>query len=85
MRVTLYAKSECELCDRARAQLEALQTEIPHQLVEVDIESEPTLEARFSERVPVVEVGPLAVDEPLLAPVSRPEAPRTPPYAGTPQ
>lgn len=65
MRVTLYARSECELCDRVREQLVALQDEIPHQLVEVDIESEPTLTTRYGERVPVVEVGPYTLSAPF--------------------
>ncbi len=65
MRVTLYSKSGCGLCDRARAQLDTLQAEIPHQLVEVNIESEPKLEARFADRVPVVEVGPYTLSAPF--------------------
>lgn len=65
MRVTLYSKAECGLCDKARAQLDALRKEIPHQLVEVDIESEPTLRERYSERVPVVEVGPYTLNAPF--------------------
>lgn len=65
MRVTLYSKSECGLCDEARAQLDALRKEIPHQLVEVDIGSEPTLAARYAERVPVVEVGPYTLNAPF--------------------
>jgi len=65
MRVTLYSKAECGLCDKARAELDALRKEIPHQLVEVDIESEPTLAARYAERVPVVEVGPYTLNAPF--------------------
>ncbi len=65
MRVTLYSKAECALCDEARGQLNALQKEIPHQLVEVDIESEPSLAARFADRVPVIEVGPYTLNAPF--------------------
>jgi uncharacterized membrane protein/glutaredoxin len=65
MRVTLYSKSECGLCDKARDELAALQKEIPHQLIEVDIESEPSLVARYAERVPVVEVGPYTLNAPF--------------------
>lgn len=65
MRVTLYSKSDCHLCDEARSQLEALQQEVPHTLVEVDIETEPTLAARYAERVPVVEMGPYTLSAPF--------------------
>jgi uncharacterized membrane protein/glutaredoxin len=65
MRVTLYSKRDCALCDRARAQLEALQNEVPHNLVEVDIESEPMLAARFADSVPVVEIGPYRLKAPF--------------------
>lgn len=65
MRVTLFSKSECELCDAARTQLNAFQKEIPHQLVEVDIDSEPALAARFAERVPVVQAGPYTLNAPF--------------------
>lgn len=69
MRVTLYTKPACELCDQARADLVELQGEIPHRLVEVDIESDPVLAARFGESVPVIESGPYT----LRAPFTRTE------------
>jgi uncharacterized membrane protein/glutaredoxin len=65
MRVTLYTKAHCELCDRARDQLAGLQQEIPHTLVEVDIESEATLSAKYGEMVPVVEIGPYTLKAPF--------------------
>lgn len=65
MRVTLYTKDNCKLCDEAKTALERLAEEVPHHLVEVDIESEPTLQARYSERVPVIEVGPYTLEAPF--------------------
>ena len=51
-RVVLYHGRGCSLCDRARAQLDAL--EVPYEAV--DITGEPELEARYREWLPVVEV-----------------------------
>lgn len=65
MRVTLYTKDECSPCASAKRFLESIQEDIPHTLVEVDIQSEPTLEARYGERVPVIEVGPYKLEAPF--------------------
>ncbi|MGA9532764.1 MAG: DUF2085 domain-containing protein [Anaerolineales bacterium] len=65
MRVTLYTKSNCGLCEQAKAILLSLQSEFPHKLIEVDIETEPRLMERFGESVPVVEVGPYTLSAPF--------------------
>ena len=65
MRVTLYSKEDCELCDQAKADLESLQSEIPHQLIEIDIQADPTLFERFGQQIPVVEVGPYTLAAPF--------------------
>jgi len=65
MRVTLYSKSDCPLCDEARAALDSLQGEIPHERIEVDIESDPSLLALYGEAVPVVQVGPYTLRAPF--------------------
>lgn len=65
MRVTLYTKSDCGLCDQAKEELRALQAEFPHKLIEVDIEAEPRLMERFGEEVPVVEAGPYTISAPF--------------------
>jgi uncharacterized membrane protein len=65
MRVTLYTRPACELCDQARADLQELQAEIPHRLVEVDVESDPVLLGRFGETVPVIESGPFTLRAPF--------------------
>lgn len=63
--MTLFTKADCELCDQARDQLAALQDVVPHTLIEVDIESEPSLAARFGDQIPVVEVGPYMLRAPF--------------------
>jgi len=65
MRVTLYTKKDCTLCDQARADLAELQPSVPHRLVEIDIESDPVLSARHGESVPVVETGPYTLRAPF--------------------
>lgn len=65
MRVTLYTKKECELCDEAKAELAALQPGLPHRLVEVDVESDPVLMERFGQSVPVIEAGPYTLRSPF--------------------
>jgi len=65
MRVNLYTKKDCELCDQARSDLAELQASLPHRLVEIDIETDPVLMARHGESVPVVEAGPYTLRAPF--------------------
>lgn len=65
MRVTLYTRQPCPLCDEARQALQALQPEHPHQLVEVDVDQHPALAARHGEHVPVIEAGPYTLRAPF--------------------
>ena len=51
-RLALYHGRGCSLCDRARAQLDALG--VPYEAV--DITGDPELEARYREWLPVVEI-----------------------------
>ena len=54
--VVLYHAPGCHLCERARAVLEGLRTELGFELREVDISGDPELEARYRELLPVVEI-----------------------------
>lgn len=65
MRVTLFTKMDCQLCDEARRELEGLQREFPHELVEVDINSDSSLLARYAEDIPVIKVGPYELKAPF--------------------
>jgi glutaredoxin len=66
-RVTLYARSDCHLCDEARAGLEQLRSDgLEFELDEVDIDADDELHARFLERIPVVELGGEIVSELFL-------------------
>jgi glutaredoxin len=52
--VTLYSRAGCHRCDDARAALERIRATTPFALVEVDIESDDGLHARYLERIPVI-------------------------------
>ena len=67
LNVTLYEKPDCKLCDEVREQLKDLQSKFPHRLAEVNIDSDPELQQKYAEQIPVVEVGPYK----LKAPISR--------------
>ena len=54
IRVEIYGKRDCCLCDEAKAALLKVQREIPFELHEIDIESTPELYERYKERIPLV-------------------------------
>jgi glutaredoxin len=54
MRVILYSRTGCHLCDVARGVLEAEREITAFELVEVDIEGDDRLELEYGIRVPVV-------------------------------
>jgi glutaredoxin len=61
--VTLYTRPGCHLCDQARQELLALPEAGGFQLVEVDIDTDDDLHARYLERIPVVEIDGVVVTE----------------------
>src|ERR687889_586050 len=63
--VTLYTRRDCQLCDQAKADLETLQGNYPHRLVEIDIDSDPILQKAYLVEIPVVEVGPYVLKAPF--------------------
>ena len=52
-RVTLYSRPGCHLCDDAREVVVRVGAQLGESFDEVDIESDPDLEDRFGEEVPV--------------------------------
>ena len=63
--VTLYMREECHLCEQAKEDLDSLQEQYPHRLVEVDIDSDPALQRAYLVEIPVVEVGPYRLKAPF--------------------
>lgn len=56
MRVILYSRPGCHLCDAARDVLLAERARTPFDLVEVDVARDDDLERVYGIRIPVVEV-----------------------------
>jgi glutaredoxin len=54
-KLTLYSRTYCHLCDDMLAALEHLRGEHDFDLAVVDVDADPALEAKFDERVPVLE------------------------------
>jgi uncharacterized membrane protein len=69
IQVILYTRKACHLCHETQADLEALQSEYPHYLGLVDIESSPALQRKYGLEIPVVEIGSFI----LKAPITRDE------------
>jgi uncharacterized membrane protein len=65
IRVTLFTKAGCKLCEDVKRDLARIQADIPHELVEVDIETDPALHERYRDLIPVVVVGPYTLDAPI--------------------
>jgi hypothetical protein len=65
LNVTLYTRKGCHLCDQVKTDLDSLQSTNPHRLIEVDIESDDALHAKYLEIIPVVEVGPYSLKAPI--------------------
>ena len=54
LRLTLYGKPECCLCDEAREAVAEVRRDRPFDLEEVDISLDPLLNRRYGERIPVL-------------------------------
>ena len=65
LNVTLYGKPGCKLCDEVREQLNSLQAKFPHRLAEVSIESDPVLQKKYFDQIPIVQVGPYELKAPI--------------------
>lgn len=60
--VTLYYREFDEITTRVRDALGELQADYPHQLVLIDIATEPSLQVIYGMRAPVVQVGPYKLE-----------------------
>jgi thiol-disulfide isomerase/thioredoxin len=57
VRLTLYGRTYCHLCEDMLRALERLQDELDFSVETVDVDADPALELRYGELVPVL-VGP---------------------------
>lgn len=53
-RLTLYERAWCHLCDDMLTALQPLLAEFGAHVERIDVDADPTLEARYNERVPVL-------------------------------
>ena len=65
--VTLFTRPDCHLCEQAKTDLVAIQSQIPHQLLEVNIDSDPALQKKYLVEIPVIEVGPYRLKAPFTS------------------
>jgi len=54
MRLRVYGRGDCQLCDDMLAALRGLQAQLAFGFDLFDVDADPALEARFGERVPVL-------------------------------
>ena len=55
--LTLYSRPDCCLCEEMKAVLVQVQQDIPFDLEEIDISTDPALEACFGQEIPVLFVN----------------------------
>jgi uncharacterized membrane protein len=71
LNVTLFTRKNCQLCEQAREDLNTLQAEIPHKLVEIDIDTDEAILKTYLAEIPVVEAGPYRLKAPFGLPELR--------------
>ena len=63
--VTLFSRKDCHLCEQAVEDLQALQEEIPHNLMIIDIDDDPAVLEAYHLRIPVIQAGSFTLDAPF--------------------
>jgi len=63
--VKLFTRKGCQLCDQVEEDLRSLQEQIPHRVLEIDIDSDPALQQKYKDSIPVVEIGPYTLSAPI--------------------
>jgi glutaredoxin len=57
IRVEIYSRPGCHLCDEAKEVIERVRSRVPFDLRIVNIETDPKLERDYGEKIPVVFIG----------------------------
>lgn len=65
LQVILYSRLGCHLCDQVKQDLADLQERYPHQLTEIDIESNRELHQAYALEIPVLKIGPYTLKAPI--------------------
>jgi glutaredoxin len=53
-RIAIYGRKDCHLCDEAKAAVARATAGLAVEIVEIDVDTDPMLQARFDREVPVV-------------------------------
>lgn len=69
LNLIFYSRPDCHLCEQAREDLAALQAQIPHQVLEINIDENPAAQKKYFAEIPVIEIGSYI----LRAPFTRSE------------
>jgi uncharacterized membrane protein len=64
IKVLLYFRQDCHLCEVAQTDLNELQGKYPHSLILIDIDSNKDLQRAYGFDVPVIEIGPYRIKPP---------------------
>ena len=56
MRVTVYTRRGCHLCDEAKQVIESVRRRAPFDYEEFDIDADPQLRQLYNEEVPVIAI-----------------------------
>jgi glutaredoxin len=62
-KVTLYSKAGCHLCDEARDMLDEIATQVPYDLIEIDIRKDPQFFELYRYRIPVILLNETVIAE----------------------
>ncbi len=54
IRIDIYSKPECSLCDKAKAVIKKFKNKYPLTISEIDISSDPVLFGKYKEKIPVI-------------------------------
>lgn len=65
LQITLYSRADCHLCEQVKEDLAALQEQYPHQLTEIDIDSNADFLNKFALEIPVLQIGPYTLKAPI--------------------
>lgn len=65
LQVILYSRPGCHLCEQVKEDLSRLQARYPHQLTEIDIETNAELHQSYALEIPVVKIGPYTLKAPI--------------------
>lgn len=63
--IILYYRKNDPASEAARSDLRSLKEKFPHELLEVDVDSDPALQKAYDGQVPVVEAGPYSLKSPF--------------------